>query len=211
MRISRRSATCIVCWTIVLAFFGIAIIPLSALAGEGETIKGVVKNQRIRRFQALVYIDRVEGKQFPPPQNVSYMSQKCMAFDPHILPVLKGTTVDFSNDDKMKHNVFSVRGSVKMFNLGEYGQGVQKRVTFDKFGEVNLLCYLHPEMEAYVIVLQNPYFALTDKKGNFEIKDVPPGVYQLNMWHEKLKDVSQEVVVEKGKVVSVEFKELKKR
>lgn len=210
MRISR-SAMFILGWTIVLAFF-VFTNPLSALAGEGGTIKGVVKTPWVKRYQALVYADRVEGE-FPPPKEKVFMGQKGLVFRPHILPVVKGTTVDFTNDDNVVHNVFTPTGSAKMFNLGTYGEGVTKIATFDKFGEVTLLCNVHPEMLGYIIVLQNPYFAFTDKKGNFEIKDVPAGAYKLKVWHEKLKEATQEVVVEAGKTVSVEFKkkELKRR
>jgi hypothetical protein len=66
-------------------------------------------------------------------------------------------------------------------------------------------------MLGFIIVLQNPYFGLTDKSGNFEIKDVPAGTYKLMAWHEKLQQVSQQVTVEPGKTVTVEFKDLKKR
>jgi plastocyanin len=202
----------IVGWSIALAFF-VVTNPLSALAGEGGTIKGVVKTPWVKRYQALVYIDKVEGKEFSPPKENSFMSQRGLVFRPHILPVLKGTTVDFTNDDNVVHNVFAPPGSAKRFNLGTYGVGVTKTVTFDKLGEVTLLCNVHSEMAGYVIVLQNPYFSLTDKKGNFKIKDVPPGTYRLKVWHEKLKETSQEVVVEAGKTISVEFKkkELKRR
>jgi hypothetical protein len=127
------------------------------------------------------------------------------------LPVVKGTTVDFTNDDTVAHNVFSPPGAATRFNLGLYGPGVKKTVTFDTLGEVPLLCVVHPEMLGYVIVLQNPYFALTDTAGRFQIKDVPPGTYQLKVWDEKLKESSQQVVVTAGKTTTVEFKGLKKR
>ena len=177
---------------------------------SGGVIKGTVKSPWLARYQAVVYVDRVEG-QFSPPKENLHMSQKGLVFDPHILPVVLGTTVDFTNDDTVAHNVSSPPGSAKVFNLGLYGVGVTKTVTFDKLGEVPLLCSVHPEMSAFVIVLQNPYFALTDKAGNFEIKDVPPGTYQLKVWNEKLQEASQSVVAEQGKPVNVEFKDLKKR
>lgn len=209
MRVSR-SAMFVIIWIIALAF-SVVTNPLSALAGEGGTIKGVVKTPWVKRYEALVYIDKVEGE-FPPKEN-PFMSQKGLVFRPRVLPVVKGTTADFTNDDNVVHNVFAPPGSAKRFNLGTYGAGVTKTVTFDKLGEVMLLCNVHPEMLGYIIVLQNPYATITDKKGNFEIKDVPPGTYRLKVWHEKLKETSQEVVVEAGKTISVEFKkkELKKR
>lgn len=182
-------------------------------AGEGGTIKGVVKTPWVKRYAALVYIDKVEGKEPSIPKENLFVSQRGLVFKPRILPIVKGTTVDFTNDDSVIHNVFAPPGSVKRFNLGNYGHGVTKTVTFDELGEVTLLCNVHSEMVGYVIVLQNPYFAVTDKKGNFEIKDVPAGTYQLKVWHEKLRETSQEVVVEAGKTASVEFKkkELKRR
>ena len=177
---------------------------------SGGAINGVVKSPWVARYQAVVYLDQVSG-QFGPPKDKPFISQKGLVFDPHILPVVRGTTVDFTNDDTVAHNVSSPPGSPTVFNLGLYGQGVTKTVTFDNLGEVPLLCSVHPEMSAFVIVLQNPYFALTDKAGNFEIKNVPAGTYQLKVWNEKVQGASQSVVVEPGKTVSVEFKDLKKR
>lgn len=180
---------------------------------EGGAIKGVVKTPWVRRYQALVSIVSIEGQDFPPSEERPFMSQKGLVFRPHILPVVKGATVDFTNDDSVVHNIFAPPGSAKTFNLGTYGQGVKKTVTFEELGEVTLLCNVHPEMVGFILVVQNPYFSLTDKKGNFEIKGVPPGKYRLKVWHEKLKEVSQEVVVEAGKTAVVEFakKEFKKR
>jgi plastocyanin len=177
---------------------------------KGGTIKGKVESPWVTRYKALVYIDHVNGD-FPPPKENPHMSQKGMLFQPHILPVVKGTTVDFTNDDTVAHNVFSPPGSATTFNLGIYGAGVTKTVTFNNLGEVDLLCSVHPEMDAYVMVLQNPYYALTDNQGNFEIKDVPPGTYQLKVWHEKLKEASQQVTVEAGKTTTVDFKGLTRR
>ena len=200
-------------WGVVLFIF---LGPFSAQAqqpktGEqGGTIKGTVESPWVRRYKALVYIDHVNGE-FPPPKENPHMSQKGMVFQPHILPVLKGSTVDFTNDDTVRHNVFSAPGSATIFNLGIYGAGVKKTETFNNLGEVDLLCSVHPEMSAFVIVLQNPYYALTDNEGNFEIRDVPPGTYQLKVWHEKLKEASQQVTVAAGKTTTVDFKGLTRR
>lgn len=201
----------------IILFFGAAHFfvngTIFAQAGEGTgTIKGLVKTPWVKRYQALIYIDHVEGKEFAPPEEKVFMGQKNLVFKPHILPVLKGTTVDFTNDDNVVHNVFAPPGSAEEFNLGTYGVGVTKTETFDKLGEVPLLCNVHAEMAAFIIVLQNPYYALTaEKTGNFEITEVPPGAYQLKVWHEKLQEVSQEVVVEAGKTATVELTGFKKR
>jgi plastocyanin len=205
-----------------LIVFMLCALPLSLLAmqhpvhaqgtkgsEQGGLIEGAVDSPWVKRYQALVYIDHMKGD-FPHTQN-AFMSQKNLVFAPHILPVVKGTTVDFTNDDTVAHNVFSPPGAATRFNLGLYGPGVKKTVTFDTLGEVPLLCVVHPEMLGYVIVLQNPYFALTDTAGRFQIKNVPPGTYQLKVWDEKLAGSSQQVAVTAGKTTTVEFKGLKKR
>jgi plastocyanin len=188
--------------------------PLSSLHAQGGdsgklggTITGVVDSPWAQRYPALVYIDQAPGD-FAPPKVNPHMSQKGLVFEPHILPVLKGTTVDFTNDDTVAHNVFAPPGSATAFNLGVYGPGVKKSETFNNLGEVPLLCIIHPEMNAYVLVLQNSYFALADLQGRFEIRNVPPGTYQLKVWDEKLKQASRPATVAAGKTTSVEFKGL---
>jgi len=185
-------------------------IPQAKAGGQGGIIKGTVDSPYVSRFPALVYIDHVNGS-FPPPKENPHMSQKSMTFRPHILPVLKGSTVDFTNDDTVDHNVFSPPGSATSFNLGIYGTGVKRTEKFDHLGEVPLLCSVHPEMSAFVIVLQNPYYALADNAGAFEIKDVPAGTYQLKVWDEKIKGAPQQVTVEAGKTATVAFKGLTRR
>ena len=200
-------------WGVVVLIFLLAFaiqIPQAKAGEQGGNIKGMVDSPYVSRFPALVYIDHVDGS-FPPPKKNPHMSQKGMVFRPHILPILKGSTVDFTNDDTVKHNVFSPPGSATPFNLGIYGTGVQRTEKFDHLGEVPLLCSVHPEMSAFVIVLQNPYYALTDNAGAFEIKDVPAGTYQLKVWDEKVKGAPQEVTVAAGKTATVEFKGLTRR
>ncbi|NIQ82940.1 MAG: methylamine utilization protein, partial [Anaerolineae bacterium] len=92
------------------------------------------------------------------------------------------------------------------FNLGTYSKGVVRNYTFTKTGSVALLCNVHQEMEAYIVVLKNPYYAVTDRKGHFEISDVPPGSYRLTTWHNKLKPRAKEVVVPDQGAAEVKFK-----
>jgi len=201
---------------LLMLFSALAVLiisfPSHTFAEEASGITGVVKTPWVRRYPAVVYIEKVAGE-FQPPKEKPFMSQKSLVFEPHILPVVKGTTIDFTNDDNVVHNVFAPPGSAKAFNLGTYGVGVSKTITFNDLGEVTLLCNVHPEMNAYILILQNPYFTVTDKKGNFIIEDVPPGKYTLKVWHEKLKDTGKEVTVEQGKQTTIVFekKVFKKR
>jgi len=168
----------------------------AALAGE---IKGDVTAQGMRSPEGIVvYVDTIAGKTFTPPKEHAVMDQKKLMFMPHVLPVLKGTTVDFLNSDSVGHNVYwpSISGNKKLsHNLGTWPQGVTKSFTFDEIGAAPLLCNVHPEMSAYVVVTPTPYFAVTNAKGEYTIKDVPPGTYTLKAWSEQGKPVEQAVEV----------------
>ena len=126
------------------------------------------------------------------------MDQKNLKFVPHVIVVLQGTTVDFLNSDTVGHNVFwpSVSGNKKLgHNLGTWPQGVKKSFQFSDLGAVPLLCNVHPEMSGYVVVVPTPYFAVTDKEGQYAIKGVPPGSYTLKTWSEEGKPITQTVEV----------------
>ena len=87
-----------------------------------------------------------------------------------------------------------------------YPKGVVRSFTFDRLGEVVLLCNIHPEMESYILVLQNPYFVVSDKDGKYQIHNVPPGVYNLMMWYKRKTSSAHTITVEKGKETVVDFK-----
>jgi len=183
----------------------ILMVPASALAGN---IEGRIKARGVRHpDNILVYIKHAPGD-FPAAKKPKRMDQKDLVFSPHILPILNGTTVEFLNSEKkIQHNVFSPDAVAGKLNLGTYPPGAKRSYTFNhdcsrESGTCNaaILCHVHPEMSAYVVILQNPYFALTDRHGNFEIKDVPPGEYTLVAWHEKLRENSQSVTVTEGSV-----------
>lgn len=175
------------------------------------TITGVIKNPIIRVKEAAVYVEKAEDRRFELPRENPVIDQVNLVFVPHVLPVLVGTIVDFPNSDTVRHNVFSTPKSVNQFNLGTYDVGVVKQITFEKEGVVSLLCNVHAEMSAYVIVLQNPYFAVTDKQGKFTIRNVPPGRHRLTFWHESLKSETIEIDVIEQKTTEVEFKDLKRK
>ena len=175
------------------------------------SITGVVTCQKMRNnADAVVFIEKVGENKFDPPAEHAIVDQLNLTYVPRVVAMQKGTTVDFPNSDAVRHNVFSPPTAAFQFNLGTYPTGVVKEVLFDIVGETPLLCNVHAEMAGYVVTFENPYFAITDKDGNYTIEGVPAGKYVVKTWHEKLKELSQEVTVEPGNAATANF-ELKRR
>jgi plastocyanin len=112
------------------------------------------------------------------------LAQKNKMFEPHLLVVTRGSTVEFPNRDPWFHNVFSLFNG-KRFDLGLYEAGTSRTVHFDREGVSFIFCNIHPEMSAVVVVLSSPYFAVTNKQGDFSLADVPSGSYTVHVWNEK--------------------------
>ncbi len=143
---------------------------------------------------SVVYLTGDNLPTITPPDSLFKMSQKDKMFVPSVLAVGVGYSVDFPNLDPFFHNVFSYSSS-KEFDLGRYPKGKSEKVTFDKPGIVKVFCEIHFSMRAYVHVLETPYFATSDEKGNFVIKNVEPGNYTLNIWQESLQNIAEPITV----------------
>ncbi len=153
----------------------------------------------------VVYIDqRGLGIDQPRERTLKVIIQKDGTFRPHVLPVLIGTTVEWPNNDDIYHNVFSM-SEPKPFDLGIYKSKETKRVTFDKPGRVDVFCSIHTKMNCIVLVLENPFFASTDKNGNFAITNVPAGTYRLRAWHERLPTQVKDITVSDTGETTIEF------
>lgn len=164
--------------------------------------------ESVQRDNIPETIGQVGRKAYEAPIEYPAMDQLSMAFKPHVLPVLKGSVIDFPNRDVIVHNVFSpdpIPGAREKMNLGTYPSGVTKTLHVPESGEMALLCNVHSDMSGYIVTLDNPYFTVTDIKGNFEIGNVPAGAYTLKTWHECYKSVSRDVTVEAGKVTEIKF------
>ena len=186
---------------VVLFAVLIAAVSLASFARAGD-VKGKVKAQDMRSAENIVvYIDDVPGKVFLPPVQHAILDQVQMVFVPHVLVIVKGTTVNFLNDDPVQHNVYwpAISQDRKLaHNMGTWPEGIVKSFTFSQLGTVPLLCKVHSEMSGYIVVVPTPYFAVTDKDGNFTIKDVPPGQYTLKTWSEEAKPTTQVVTIRFG-------------
>ena len=174
--------------------------------GAGSSITGTVKvTGSASSADAVVYIQLAPGT-FTPGKPAD-MDQRKFQFLPHVLPVVVGTTVKFLNSDPTAHNVFSPDN--EKYNLGTWPQGESKDYVFTKCAKApcvyTQLCRVHPEMEGYIVVLQNPFFAVTTKDGHYDIENVPPGTYTVGVWHAKGKAQPKPVTVEAGKPLTVDF------
>jgi plastocyanin len=166
-----------------------------ALVSSAGTISGQVSGVA---GPSVVYVDTISGKTFPAPPQHPVIDQKGLVFQPHLTAVQVGTTVDFLNSDSVAHNVFwtSVGGNKKLnHNLGTWPKGDRKSFKFDTPGAVPILCNVHPEMSAYLVVVPTPYFATSDQAGNYKIENVPDGSYTVVAWHEGAKNQSKPVTV----------------
>lgn len=171
------------------------MIVLAALVlyAPGTSVSGVVTDGTRNVADAVVWLT---GTSRPSPLKAS-VEQKDMKFVPRILVVPTGSTVDFPNRDNLFHNVFA-EYNAKKFDLGMYPRGQTRKVTFDKPGLVSVLCNVHSTMSAFIIVVDTPFYAKTNAKGEFRIDDIPEGAYTLEAWHESGKRVNQKLVVAKG-------------
>ncbi len=192
---------------IIMQVFAAAIVLSIVNLAVAGNITGKVKAKGAKNGgDAVIYIDKIEGKTFAPPKEHGRMDQKNLSFKPHVLPVVAGTTVDFLNSDDVLHNVYSPDQCTGKFNLGSWPKGQTKSFTFKEPGcTATMLCNVHPEMEGFIVVLETPYFAVSDKDGAYVIKDVPAGKYTLKIWHEKLKGKDTPVEVSDKGDVTVDF------
>ena len=159
----------------------------------------------IARSRAVVYIDAAPRQAFDAlPAGRVKLDQRNQAFEPHLLAVTVGTTVDFPNDDPMFHNVMSLaRGNA--FDLGRYPQGRSKSVRFDTPGIVPVVCDIHAHMSAYILVFSHPFFTVTDVDGRYAIPRIPAGTYTLKVWSELGVTESKRVTVADGVTIDADF------
>lgn len=159
----------------------------------------------------VVFLDgpKLSGSSSLPRANPA-VSQKNRRFHPRVLPIVKGTTVDFPNDDNILHNAFSV-SKTRRFDLDVYQPGASKSVQFPKAGLVKLYCNIHPEMACSILVLNNSYFALTDRSGRCVISGIPDGNFTLRSWHEFGGETRTPLTLSAGTVTPIQLLVKEKR
>ena len=150
-------------------------------AGVAEVaLTGTARTGTHPEQNAVVWLDTTRVAESTSKPN-PVLHQRSLTFAPHVLAVRVGTIVDFPNDDRVFHNVFSFKDG-KKFDLGLYPVGSLKRVVFSEAGVSRLFCNIHPNMAGYVVAVDSPYFSAVDEDGAFTIPAVPLGTYTFHAW-----------------------------
>jgi plastocyanin len=202
-----RSATC----TVLLLCLGTTSVAGREAAAQRGSVRGrvVVELGDIRVSELGPLVVSLEGGASTPaselPTDTAVIHQKEASFVPAFLVVAPGQTVTMPNDDTIFHNVFSY-SKPNDFDLGLYGKGTSRTVTFHHPGVVRIYCSIHESMNGLIVVAPSPYFDTADASGAFEIRNVPPGRYRLRTWNEKLPEAAAEVAVTAAETSMVEVR-----
>jgi plastocyanin len=144
---------------------------------------------------AVVFVDELPPGAPPPPagEHSATMDQVQKQFVPHVLPVVAGTHVTFPNHDQIHHHVYSF-SRTKTFELPLYKGEAADPVLFDQPGAAKIGCNIHDWMEAVIVVVPTPYYALTGDDGLFVLRGLPAGKYGVVAWHERQRAPSRDSV-----------------
>ncbi len=156
---------------------------------------------------AVVFIEEIKSGKPMPTTPVEIDNVKC-AFVPHVQVGVKGQELIIKNTDPMLHNTHIYLDKRTVYNFALPITGMQIKKPIRKDGVMSIQCDAHSWMQGYLYLIDNPYIAVTDANGNFSMADVPPGEYELKIWHEALGEQEQHVVVPAGGVaeLKVDFK-----
>jgi plastocyanin len=175
----------LICFSFAGSFAACAAATLSGTVVLSDSRIDAVTRQK--DFSGVVVSAQpVSAEILARPPGHAAMEQKGKTFTPHVLPIMAGTTVDFPNFDPIFHSAFSSY-SGQIFDVGLYPPGTSRSVRFIRPGVVRVFCNIHPAMSAIILVLDTPWFISTAKNGSFEM-NVPPGEYELSIFHERATD-----------------------
>jgi plastocyanin len=190
-------------WLWLISFSALPLWPAS-VSGHVvlEDSRDPAVRKRLDYSGVVISLKQLQGTAVAQPGTRVTMLQKDKTFSPHVLPILVGTNVEFPNSDPIFHNAFSSYNG-QIFDIGLYPPGSTRSVWFRREGVVRVFCNIHSSMSAVIVVLGTPYFAATIRDGSFEIRNVPPGDYQMAVFHERateatLKGLERRISVEPG-------------
>jgi plastocyanin len=208
----------LVLFNVVFALFPISVFAEAVVEGRVELPKSHLAPVMAKRYEivttggvlgtnpplAVVYLDG----SFPKPNSypTRQIAQKNLAFLPSLLPVQVGTRVEFPNLDDTYHSIFSY-SPAKRFDLGRYRPDERPIPSefFDLPGLVTLRCDIHEHMRGLILVLNTPYFVVTDAEGRFRLSGLPSGHYMLKAWLDSKTTRETSVELKSGATLHVDF------
>lgn len=202
-------------WFLVGVLVGLPSTVLAAGASGFGIVKGTITISGKPAPDAVVSVeglskDQIKTQMSRTKPQKKIIDQRNLKFIPTVVAITVGETVDFSNSDKSWHNVYS-KGGANDFDLGVYPPGKTRSQKFDKAGVSPILCNAHPNMEAFVVVKDHPFFSTADSRGNYEIKNIPVGKVRVEVWYPNLEVANETVeIVRDGEVFALNI-DLKKR
>lgn len=181
--------------------------PLCAKAHSGPaTTEDIVVGPDEGLANVVIYVsDGLAGKTFQPPQQPAVLEQKGCQYKPHVLALQ--TTQKFSvvNSDETTHNIHPNPTNNREWNMTQpHGMPLEQSFAREEVA-IPVKCNVHPWMKGYIAVFKHPYFAVSDKSGNFDLKDLPPGTYTITAWQEKLGTQTQKVTIGAGEAKAINF------
>ena len=194
----NRTARVALALAVVVALAG----PRAAAAPELEALNGRAIAGGKPMADVVVWLDAPSAPR--PRERRFVVHQRNMQFEPRVLVAPVGSTVDLPNNDRVFHNVFSFTNG-KPFDLGLYPTGASKRITLDRAAVNRLYCNIHPHMGAYIVAVDSPYYATSDRTGSFSIADVPAGRYTYHAWRSGADTLSATVVVGEGQPLEISW------
>ena len=163
--------------------------------GEGQSLGNV-----------FVQVKNPPEGAYTPPAEPAIIDQRGCLYEPHVLGVVAGQTLQFRNSDGLLHNVHGLPKENREFNLGMPPTVAESNMTLNRPEPVfPVKCDVHPWMRSYVAVLAHPFFAVTGESGEYRIEGLPAGTYELEAWHEKLGVQTTSLTVAEGETGAADF------
>jgi plastocyanin len=182
------------------------VVPVAGLLAQDGSIGGTISTAKNRVADVVVFLVPVSpATQTGAAAVEAEMDQRSLKFIPNVVVVSPGSTVAFTNSDRVMHNVFHPPKGGSAFDLGLFGPGEKRSFVFKSEGAFVVFCHVHPEMVGYVVVVDTPWRRVSDDSGHFAFAKVPPGSYVLHTWHGRFEEHRQQVVVGAGEHTDVEI------
>jgi plastocyanin len=192
--------------TAVASFILVVSVPAAAVRAQDGAIGGTITAAKARVADVVVFLVPVSpAAQSGTVPVEAAMDQRSLKFVPNVVVVSPGSTVSFTNSDRVMHNVFHPPKGGSAFDLGLFGPGEKRSFAFKNEGAYVVFCHVHPEMVGYVVVVDTPWRTVSDDSGHFEFAKVPAGSYVLRTWHGRFEEHRQQVVVSAGEHANVDI------